>query len=442
MRRRTLVLILAVIMGLSLIACSKPADTTEPAPATTAAESTEEAPQATEEAPQELTTYYAEEPFSISFALAEIPGEFNRFSEDWAILGEITNRTNVTLDVTPIIRDDYTQQISTMLSTGYNIPDLLTIQAADETKMSSFITNGLFLDYSEYYNAGLMPHMKAFFESRDLEGFPLNDDGSMYLLRSGYAKMELAGQGSYIYRKDILDELSLQLPTTTNEFYDVLTALKKAYPDSYPYNTAFKGWTAGFTATSFGVSLSGQPLGSSVHYDPVQEKYINIFETENAKAFFSFMAKLFEEKLIDPEYLTVTPDQYKQKMASDSTLVTYGWTGQLQSFNKNFSQMNPDFNMVRGSWLIADDVVDTLYIPKRQALSFVLSEAVGDYDNVEEVIKFIDWYMYSDENRTLLAWGIEGTHYTVEDDKKIATEEFIASSFKMGGCNSHMSFEM
>ncbi|QUI21621.1 extracellular solute-binding protein [Vallitalea pronyensis] len=438
-KKRILALALVVIMGIALTACGK---STNDTPQSTTNEKTDNTDKPADNTPHvkdgELTTYYAEEPFNISFALAEIPGEFNRFSEDWAILGEIKKRTNVTLDIVPIIRDDYTQKVTTMLSTGYEIPDLITVLALDKSKMNTFFTNGMFFDYSGYYNDGKMPHMKAFFESRDFVGFPLNEDGSMYSFSGGYDKIVLSEQGALMYRKDLLDKLNLEVPTTIDEFYHVLSSLKQEYPDSYPLNTTFKAYTAVPIAQAFGVSLM---TNTGVHYDAEQEKYINIYDTDNAKAFFKFINKLFAEGLIDPEFLTATPEQFRQKMANDITLVSYGWTGQLQSYNKNFKQLNPDFDMVRGPWLLADDIIDTLYVAEQQKLSFALSEAVGKYKNIEEIIKFIDWYMYSEENRTLLGWGIEGQHYTVEDGKKIATEAFIASSFKLDGCNSHMGFE-
>ena len=79
----------------------------------------------------------------------------------------------------------------------------------------------------------------------------------------------------FLYRKDVFDKLGIQEWTNTDEFYAALNALKQAYPHAYPY--ASKTWKSAYT----------------------QPEY---------KDMFDFMKKLYDEGLLDPEYVTDTPD--------------------------------------------------------------------------------------------------------------------------------------
>lgn len=45
-----------------------------------------------------------------------------------------------------------------------------------------------------------------------------------------------------IYRKDILDKLGLERPETIAQLYDVLVAVKAAYPDMIPHRPQEPSW--------------------------------------------------------------------------------------------------------------------------------------------------------------------------------------------------------
>src|SRR5690606_4079703 len=128
--------------------------------------------------------------------------------------------------------------------------------------------------------------------------------------------------------KDIFDEHGIKPWTNTDEFYEALVQLKEIYPDSYPYaskNTEyiFRDWAYGW-----GIGGADYPM----FYDEDSKEWDFAPTTDAHKEMLDFMKKLYNEGLLDPEFLTDTQDSWTAKMTTDQSFVTFDWIGRLDLF--------------------------------------------------------------------------------------------------------------
>ena len=118
-----------------------------------------------------------------------------------------------------------------------------------------------------------------------------------------------------IYRKDILDKMNLARPETLAEFYDVLTAVKKEYPDMIPLTgpkseigSGDNNWVLSPTITSaFGIYNEWQEFDG---------KLVPMIKSPQMKAHLTFMNKLYNEKLIDADWAINTGTIVQEKFSS------------------------------------------------------------------------------------------------------------------------------
>lgn len=118
-----------------------------------------------------------------------------------------------------------------------------------------------------------------------------------------------------IYRKDILDSLGLEHPKTLIQFYEVLKAVKKAYPDMIPltgpkseHGSGDKNWVLSPTITSaFGIYTEWQDINGSL---------IPMIKNPRMKDHLAFMNKLHTEGLIDADWAINTGTIVQEKFSS------------------------------------------------------------------------------------------------------------------------------
>ena len=179
------------------------------------------------------------------------------------------------------------------------------------------VLGGRFADYNDYLE--LMPNLqKAFEDYPEAKKIVTETNGAMYALP--YIEVSAtATQVRPYYRTDLLEKYDIPVPTTTEEFYQALKTYKE------------KNGTAGFSAFSLKeVSYFGTMLysafGTSVQPDFEDDgtgKVIYNRTSEQYKHYLEFMNKLYEEALIQQEYMTMDA-QVATGLATAGDTVFYG----------------------------------------------------------------------------------------------------------------------
>lgn len=121
--------------------------------------------------------------------------------------------------------------VETMIAAG-TAPDVIVTNGRE--RVMQYGSQGGLVDFTPYLDR-LDPEYQEL-----IKGTPINMcsiDGGLYAL-PGMAGYPSRGHEQYI-RKDIVEALGMEMPTTREELIDFLYAVKKNYPDMIPY--AFSG---------------------------------------------------------------------------------------------------------------------------------------------------------------------------------------------------------
>jgi putative aldouronate transport system substrate-binding protein len=185
------------------------------------------------------------------------------------------------------------------------------------------------------------PNWSSFFEEDDVaRKICTMNDGHIYSLPMVRNEASVSGlRDQWLINKQWLDELELEVPKTTEEFYSVLKAFKEnagkgSIPSDvipyYIYGITNNVGGALDLINSFGVRVSGET--NLVTVDDNGKVEFN-YTSEDMKKPLLYLRKLFEEELIPYECLTDNNDTYLVKTRSNPSIVG--------SFH---SRQNPDSN--------------------------------------------------------------------------------------------------
>ena len=121
-------------------------------------------------------------------------------------------------------------------------------------------------------------------------------------------------------RKDLLDAINVPIPTTLQEFYDTLIAVKAAYPDMIPFTGP--GSTEAMAGSSGTISPTiNSAYGIYTNWQEVDGKLINVVEQPRLKEDLEFLRKLYSEGLMDPDWPINTGTTINEKFTSGKAVM-------------------------------------------------------------------------------------------------------------------------
>ncbi|MFD0960925.1 extracellular solute-binding protein [Paenibacillus chungangensis] len=328
---------------------------------------------------------------------------------------------------------DYSDKFKLTLASG-DLPDIMTNTGSDLAVQ--YGRQGLVLDISKYLDQA--PNYKAFLDSTPyVESSMYTPEGNMYFFGDGWSNTDNNQGSAYgsLYRFDTFQKHDIKIPETLDELYEAAKKLKQLYPDSYPVN-AFP-----WPKVEEAFMLSNH-VRSDIYWDGDRFTYGAV--SEGYKEALMFANKLFNEKLLDPEIITQSEDQVKQKvMTGKSFIVPVAWYG----FTSEFNSLGQD-SMEWGGALVPDNPT---YGKAWKMSSIEPGKLIRPYNGVlvsaktkhpELIVKMLD-YQYTDEMIDLLNWGIEGRTYEIKEGKKQYLPEILNAAipskalepFGVGGSN-------
>jgi len=187
------------------------------------------------------------------------------------------------------------------------------------------------------------------FTKRGYEAYPLAktaitaNDGKIYGLGQINDCYHCSMSQKLWINKDWLEKLGLAMPTTTDEYADVLRAFKTGDPngngnaDEVPYGGSTKAWH-GSLDEYFMNSFIYHP-GNKLRLILLDGKVTPIYTQDAWKEGIKYLAGLYAEGLIDPETFTRDRDQLRQlgdgNGGKDVLLgsVSAGWWGEFTNYN-------------------------------------------------------------------------------------------------------------
>ncbi len=414
--KRILAMLLAVVMTLSLVACGgsdeKPAASNNDAPAETVAEANAEDAQV---AQYPLTTEKKTLTVYIRDNSAGVIGNYGRV----AAFQAAAEKLGVELEFIHPTTGSEADQFNLMIGSG-QYPDIIVWEFSTAAMgLSELIDNGVLIDMDSLIREYAPNYLKVL-ERNPIYPKEVRSNESKYQAFYTFTVSVPLSSGP-VFREDILKKNGLTLPTTVDEWTEVLTAVKADPSVEYPL-TANKNYTGSVwfnellpafnTRIDFCLDENGQ-----VVYGPA---------TENFRQYLAKLNEWYNAGLIDPEFMSNDSKAVNAKIASGSSVVaSMAINSGIRNITNSARPENPDFQLTGVAWptLNAGDVAT--YVLEggitHTGVQAAISSNCADPVLATQVLDFF----YSEEGSDLLSWGIEGESYTVNNGVKTFTDKIM-----------------
>lgn len=259
------------------------------------------------------------------------------------------------------------------------------------------------------------PNLKAVLNSnKEFDKMVKTDSGSYYIFPFLRGDKWLCTYMGVMLRKDWLQELGLEVPETIDEYINVLSAFKEKKGAQAPLLfTEGSLRKTSFFAGAYGIKAGYYQEDGKVKFGPIEPGY---------KEYVALMNKLYSQKLIDPDFASLTGTVVAQKVTGGNAggLIGYGGSD-MGRYTKLMRETNPDFALVAGPYptLKKGDTprigqMDNPYSGGGVSISTKCKEK-------EAAAKWLD-YAYGEEGKMLFNFGIENVSYKMENGYPKYTE--------------------
>ena len=324
------------------------------------------------------------------------------FDSEWAVWQEIAKRTNVNLEGTVSKTNANEEEAFNLMLSSGDLADVIGyVNGAELEKLGR---DGGLLALNDLIDEHA-PNIKALLESdpKFRQG-ATSLDGNIYYIPKNQS---LLSAEFYWIRQDWLDKLGLEVPTTVDELYTVLTAFRNEDPNGNGKKDEIPLFDrAGYKMPDeylylFDSSTEFYARDGVIEFEPLEENFVYGVKE---------LAKWYKEGLIDPEIFTRGAKTRDTLYSADQGGFTHDWPS-TGNYNSSLAEEIPGFNNVAIAPVENQngEIVErtTRYPAPGWGISSQCEDPVS-------LIKFFDFF-FTEEGSDLINWGIEGETYVVND---------------------------
>ena len=332
-----------------------------------------------------------------------------------AVYKELEKRTNTDLDLTFVNSSAYDDKFNVTLASG-NLPNVIRVLNPKQSNFVAATESDAIWDLEPYIKD--YPNLAAI-NPKVMEASKIN--GKLY----GLPFLLEVSPRAIAIRKSWLEKVGLDAPETIEDFYNVLKAFKEQDPDNNG------------KADTYGMAEMGNPdleglltmspyFGAPVSWGVQDGKLIPEFMTTEFFETLQFFKKLFDEKLISPDFAILNKQQKQDKLINGEAGVYVGPSGDIKAINQKTNELlgaAPETEQ----YVVVNALAGS-HGKKSMGTGgfwgiYAFTKSIKTAEDLKRVLAFYD-YTYSKEGADLLQWGIEGTHHRLEEGKAIKGEAF------------------
>lgn len=315
----------------------------------------------------------------------------------------------INLEVSEYNSENWETQLTLMLAED-NLPDIISNTGMNFSEFNEYANEGYFLNLSDYLDH--IPNLLALFEEYPSYRQQMtNTDGNIY----GFSQLTTINQNAPA--RGFIDErwlanVNMEVPRTVDELYEVLKAFKEQDAngngdptDEVPMyvSASYKDRNNTFRilANAFGV-FSDNPTRKLVVGE--DGKLIAPWNTDNWKDLLKYLNKLYEEGLIDTNYVTRTSDEFKQMVKEERVGVfganaPFAQAGVQIDYDANFQYFHPlTSDYVEKSTLVLTSGAST-------GVSFAMNANI-DPEKALRLCEMINW-IYTPDGAFGIGMGVQ-----------------------------------
>ena len=280
------------------------------------------------------------------------------------------------------------------------------------------------VDITDYWNGGRFPNAKAMVDQwpDQFENFALLN-GRLY--GTPTIVTEAAPQVGYVVNKTALDEAGIpfKYDMTYEDFYELMKAYKEYKPSSYPYT---------FDALDKNLMNYGPGWPGDTNWSYNYREDIIVAQATNPgiRETVELFAKMYDEGLLHPEYLTIAMDQKRANIVNRDAIMWVTWIQNnpigpgrnvdVSEFTDELvGVLPPQYAKEQKRWIPAwaNNVVSNGY--------FISRSVLAEEGKLDRIIDMLDW-RYSEEGINAFVFGEEGiSFYYDSDGRKQYTDDWI-----------------
>ncbi|GIO58130.1 ABC transporter substrate-binding protein [Paenibacillus sp. SSG-1] len=364
-----------------------------------------------------------QQPITLNFfagQAASAPPDWNKV-EIWKEYAAKTN-VNVNWQLTPV--DSLTEKRNLLLAGG-DLPDAFHTARFTSVDLANYGAQGLLIPLNDLIDQ-YAPNFKALMEKHpEIKKGLTMPDGNIYSLPTFYDpdfKSVVIGSELWINKK-FLSALGMKEPTTTEEFYQYLKAVKTGDPngngknDEIPYAASGVGGLLDQLKGSWGLGNRGN-THPRVDMDPDTGKLRFIPADPKYKELLQYVNRLYKENLFIPEILTIKGNEVLAK-GKDGLYGSFMYTNA-----DTFGDHKDDYT---GANALTGPGGERLFSRARSPLVDAGAFAITSSNKYPEATMRWADYFYSEEGSTMFFMGIKDKSYVVKPDGSVDyTDEYKA----------------
>lgn len=335
----------------------------------------------------------------------------------YAFWSYVEEQTGVHLELTTVSKTVESEQLNLMLASG-DYRDIMNINASLVSGgMSYLLSQNIITDMADYVKE-YMPNYYGFIsESEEKTKLSYNDDGQMYGARA-FAEEYVPNQGLVI-REDMVKALGMEMPTTIDGLYSVLTAFKTQYDMSSAFWLPTSSQSGKHIVGAMGTPGFSADFGSQSDHLYQADGVVKSGLTDDGYLeYLKLMNKWYKEGLFLSDYFTQTDmDANSSSVLNNQTGVLNAMYGQALTLQDSLQADN------ESAMLYAIPTPEKNEGEENPYYSFsALSNSTwwcvsGDCKNIELTLRYMDWWFGEDGFYTA-NYGVEGLSYEFDEDGK------------------------
>lgn len=332
----------------------------------------------------------------------------------WA---NITEETGITIEWTELAAGTASERIPLMLSSG-DLPDVFWAALSD----AQVLQNESNLFAMEDYMEDFAPNSLATYEQLgvDWKEIATTPSGHIFGFLGRYESLyENTGDGIQIINKAWLDAVGMDVPTTLDEFTEVLRAFKEKDPngngqaDEIPYCFSEDMWCA-YATNTMGWWGIGDGAGSDTSSSKSTRdgKVTGSVNTDEYRQYLEYTHSLYAEGLMDQEGFSQNTEVFSTKIKSGQVGTYFCWTAleYLTSEQEKDWVVLPPIQAIEGVDPIANGEVDRSTIQKNK---WVITTSC---EHPEAAMRLWDYQARDVESKMTVAMGEKGELWDEYED--------------------------
>jgi len=312
---------------------------------------------------------------------------------------EIEKQTGVDVDLNWVPGEAYTDKLNATMASG-GLPNVITVVDNKEANIINGVRSGMFWEVGPYIKD--YPNLSKIKE--EVYG-NISIDGKIY----GLPRSRPISRSGVIFRKDWLDALQLKAPQSMDDIYNIMKAFTTQDPDKNGQADTF-GWSTdkfGFDTIAI---LFGAPNGWGVQ----DGKLIPGFTTPQYLEAMKFQKKLYDEKLINQDFLIVGDGYLNYMNQGKSGLLFVSIDAVTTALFNDLKNLDPKAELDIATPISGPNGTFTFGGQGFGGVVMFPKTSVKTEEELKAILQFYD-KLGEEPIQDMTKYGVEGRTYTMEN---------------------------